>query len=376
MNRLIVAPTPSEQVDFTGERFVPGVGGEIEHEHLHRYFLTLELCREKDVLDVASGEGYGTALLGTVARTAKGLEIDPASVEHARGSYQRPNIEFLQGDCARMPFPDSAFDVVVSFETLEHVEAQATFLAEVKRVLRPGGSLLLSSPVRGIYSPGEANPFHVHELSPDELSAMLSPHFRNVVSLRQVAVVGSVIVPDIAGSEGPREIASVGFFSRQVDGSFVVRDDPGDTPYLLVFASDGPPPPPRVSVLIDRPYMDRTLGGLEDANRRARALADECERRHSLFQSSEERLRTVTAEATETARTLQTKELELASARVELEAGTEALRKSMEVVESLEHEVEEYRAELQRASRWAVDRPLRAVAALAQRRFSRKASGL
>jgi SAM-dependent methyltransferase len=371
MNQLIVAPTPREKVDFTGERFVPGLGGEIEHEHLHRYFLALELCRERDVLDVASGEGYGTALLGSVARTAKGLEIDQASVEHARRSYQRSNIEFLQGDCARMPFPDGAFDVVVSFETLEHVEEQAAFLAEVKRVLRPEGHLLLSSPVRGVYSPGEANPFHVHELSPDELSAMLSPHFRNVVALRQVPVVGSVIVPD-TGSSGTGDVASVGFFSRQVDGSFHVRDDSADTPYLLVFASDGSPPPARVSVLIDRPYMDRTLGGLEDANRRARALADESERRHSLLQSSEERLRTVTAEARETTQTL---ERQLASARAELEAGTEALRKSMETIESLEREVEEYRAALQQASRWAVDRPLRAVAALAQRRFSRRASG-
>ena len=375
MNQVITTPTPSERLDFTGERFVPGLGGEIEHEHLHRYFLALDLCRNRDVLDAASGEGYGTSLLGSVARKATGLELDQASVDHARRSYGQANVEYLQGDCARMPLPDRAYDVVVSFETLEHVAEQAAFLAEVKRVLRPGGILLLSSPVRGVYSPGEANPFHVHELSPDELSALLSPYFRNVVALRQVPVVGSVIVPDTADRRTTRDIGSVGFFSRQVDGSFVVQDDPGASPYLVVYASDGPPPPPRVSVLIDRPFMDRTLGGLEDANRRARALADESERRHSLLQSAEERLRSVSAEASRSIASLEARELELASARAELEAGSEALRKAMEAIESLEREVEEYRTALARASRWAVDRPIRAVAELAQRTFRRSASG-
>lgn len=77
----------AQPLPFTGERMTSAVGGQIEVEHLHRYLIARDLCRDKDVLDIASGEGYGSALLAQTARGVVGVEIDPQSVAHASASY-------------------------------------------------------------------------------------------------------------------------------------------------------------------------------------------------------------------------------------------------------------------------------------------------
>src|SRR2546429_4866518 len=101
-------------MDFTGERYVPAIEGQIRYEHLHRYALCLELVASKTVLDIASGEGYGAALLASVAKSVTGVDIDAASVEHAKHFYYKTNLTFLLGSCDRMPLPDRSFDVVTS----------------------------------------------------------------------------------------------------------------------------------------------------------------------------------------------------------------------------------------------------------------------
>src|SRR5438093_10994 len=104
-------------MDFTGERYVPEIEGQIRYEHLHRYALCLQLVAGKTVLDIASGEGYGSALLATAARSVTGVDIDALTVDHARHLYYKPNITFLVGSCDKIPLPDHSFDVVTSFET-------------------------------------------------------------------------------------------------------------------------------------------------------------------------------------------------------------------------------------------------------------------
>ena len=158
-------PAPVEPLEFTGERFTPGTPGEIEHEHHHRYLFALQLCEGRDVLDVASGEGYGSAILATVARSVVGVELVPEIVEHARRSYARENLSYRVGSAVKLPLDAASVDVVVSFETLEHFAEHEEFMAEVKRVLRPVGALVMSSPVRGVYSPGNPNAYHVRELT-------------------------------------------------------------------------------------------------------------------------------------------------------------------------------------------------------------------
>ena len=124
----------------------------MEIEHLHRYFLARDLCRGLDVLDVAAGEGYGTALLAQVAHSVVGVDISAEAVAHAAEAYRGPNFRFLEGDARCLPLADASVDAVVSFETIEHLWEHNQFLAEVRRVLRPGGWLIVSSPERDSFT--------------------------------------------------------------------------------------------------------------------------------------------------------------------------------------------------------------------------------
>src|SRR6185312_7341254 len=186
---------------FTGERLTSALAGQAQIEHYHRYLFTRELCAGLDVLDVASGEGYGSAQIAQVARSVIGLEYSASTVHSAMANFPRGNLRFLQGDARAMPLPSRSFDVVVSFETIEHFDRQEEFLAEVHRVLRPGGRFVVSTPDRDIYSaPGMTpNPFHVKEMSRDEFVTLLLSTFRHVRSHLQRPVIGSVIVGEHPG---------------------------------------------------------------------------------------------------------------------------------------------------------------------------------
>lgn len=169
----------SEPMEFTGERYTPECLREIRYEHVHRYVFARELVAGRQVLDAACGEGYGSALLAETASRVSGVDVSPQAVEHATERYIAPNLEFHQADCLALPFPDGEFDCVVSFETLEHLENHEQLLAEFKRVLRPAGFLLISTPDKAIYTDqqGNRNEFHVAELYRDEFDALLERHF-------------------------------------------------------------------------------------------------------------------------------------------------------------------------------------------------------
>src|SRR5690242_564830 len=108
-------------MEFTGERFVPTETGEIRHEHLHRYAWCSRLVAGKDVLDIACGEGYGSAMLARHARSVTGVDIAQSAVQHAAERYGgTPGLQFTCGDAAQIPLGDQSVDVVVSFETIEH----------------------------------------------------------------------------------------------------------------------------------------------------------------------------------------------------------------------------------------------------------------
>ncbi len=171
------------QMPFTGERYVPELRGQIYYEHLHRYALAFAMARDLDVLDIASGEGYGAAYLAMVARSVTGVDIDPHSVRHAASRYTAMNLSFVVGSCTQIPLSNESIDLVVSFETVEHIAEQEQFMREIVRVLRPNGRLLMSSPNKLIYSNyGQyQNPFHVRELYFDEFRDLVQhwfPHSR------------------------------------------------------------------------------------------------------------------------------------------------------------------------------------------------------
>lgn len=181
---------------FTGERFVPSEAGEIRHEHMHRYAWCARLTKGMDVLDIACGEGYGSAILARNARSVVGVDIDDTTVRHARAVYHNINdLKFLQGDAADIPLDDDSVDVVVSFETIEHHDKHREMLSEIRRVLRPDGVLIISSPNRTVYSEmaGHHNEFHVKELDFKEFDAVLKEQFKNIRYFGQRLAVGSSI---------------------------------------------------------------------------------------------------------------------------------------------------------------------------------------
>lgn len=251
-SELFIVPKAGSDLPFTGERFTFAAGGVIEQEHTHRYFFAMDLCRGRDVLDVASGEGYGSALLGLVARSVIGVDLDAASVEHAARYYRRPQVTFLVGETSALPVEEASVDVVVSFETLEHTEDHERFLKEIRRVLRPGGLLIMSSPDRDVYSPtGPHNPYHLKELDRAEFAHLVRRSFRHVTLLGQRSLSGSCLVVD----GEPLSTKSL-FFERMGVNQLKLSSLLPKPVYLLAVASNRELPPLPSSLLIDGRYAN------------------------------------------------------------------------------------------------------------------------
>lgn len=178
-----------------GERFLPQFRGIIELEHYHRYLLALTLVEAKDVLDIASGEGFGSEILSRHASSVVGVDVSPEAVKHASAQYPRENLRFLQGSATGIPLPDKSVDVIVSFETIEHLTEHDAMMSELKRVLRADGCLIISSPNKLVYTDraNYTNPFHVRELYTPEFLLLASRYFSHTRHYGQRVTTGSVI---------------------------------------------------------------------------------------------------------------------------------------------------------------------------------------
>lgn len=171
--------------EYTGERFIPEeCTGEIAIEHFQRYQFAKQLVKGKIVLDAACGEGYGSSLLSQDAEKVVGLDLDKETVVKATEKYGNNKVSFLTGSIEKLPFDDYCFDVVVSYETIEHVasEAQCTFLREIRRVLKPDGILIISTPNKAVYTDlvkGD-NSYHIKEFYPGEFQSFLTRYFGTI----------------------------------------------------------------------------------------------------------------------------------------------------------------------------------------------------
>jgi SAM-dependent methyltransferase len=146
------------------------------------------------VLDLASGEGYGAAILAHRATDVVGIELDGDAVAHSRASYSLPNLAFVQGSMLDLgAHGDGSFDVVVCYEAIEHITEQTELVSQVDRVLAHDGVFIVSTPDRETYNASvhEANPFHLRELSERELLDLLQPRFEHVVLWGQNGIGGS-----------------------------------------------------------------------------------------------------------------------------------------------------------------------------------------
>lgn len=166
-------------------------------EHLHRYAFAAGICSNRDVLDIASGEGYGSNLLAKTSKTVIGVDISAGAISHSKQKYKRSNLDFLAGSGDAIPLEDNSVDCVVSFETLEHHDKHEEMLSEIQRVLRPGGILVMSTPDKENYTdkPNQINPYHVKELYFDEFKDLICRHFNNVEIYLQRAGYYDIISP-------------------------------------------------------------------------------------------------------------------------------------------------------------------------------------
>ena len=183
---------------FTGERLETSVCNANAVKHLHRYAIASIYAKGKKVLDIASGEGYGSNLLSNYASFVYGVDIDNYTIKKAKLKYRKKNIQFSVGSTSAIPLDDNSIDLVVSFETLEHHVEHDQMLREIKRVLRPKGICIISTPDKHFYSDKRSyiNEFHKKELYKHEFIKLVDHYFSNYQVMTQSYLNGNSYILD------------------------------------------------------------------------------------------------------------------------------------------------------------------------------------
>jgi len=150
----------------------------VQRSGYHWVAATFGPLQGRRVLDAAAGAGEGSALLATAGARVVGIDVDRAVV--VRAARAHPGVRFLVMDAARLAFAAGAFDLVVSQDTLEHVEDDRGAVREACRVLAPGGRFVVFTPRAPVHTARPANPFHRREYSAASLAALLGAHFAGV----------------------------------------------------------------------------------------------------------------------------------------------------------------------------------------------------
>lgn len=164
-------------VKFTGEFFVPDDSGDRIHaDHMARYVFSKQYARDKHTLDIACGYGYGGPILKDAgAKSYIGIDVNTELVENAKKIYNNKDLHYMVGDIRNFR-PANPVDLIICFETIEHIFFYKEALQNLFNVLKPGGQMLISSPNRPVSSPNSKlitdkplNKFHTQEFTMDEL---------------------------------------------------------------------------------------------------------------------------------------------------------------------------------------------------------------
>ena len=255
----------------TGERYIPeAMSAEISTEHWHRYLLAADYAKNKKVLDIASGEGYGSDFLAKNAITVLGIDIDEEAVLHAKTKYKKTNLTFQQGSCTDFKTKEK-FDLITSFETIEHIsyDDQKKFLKEIRNHLNPGGICIISTPNKTTYSEknNSHNPFHIHEFSTEEFKKFLFEYFPSVMLAGQRFYTGSYVWP-LEKEEKQLDT----FYIHSQTGTLAPQETQKEVVYVFALCSDTPIYHPISSVLLD--IDDRAIEGREERLRKFNRLVE------------------------------------------------------------------------------------------------------
>jgi ubiquinone/menaquinone biosynthesis C-methylase UbiE len=169
--------SPGHPYNFADQE--PWLGS--EGQHRARYRFARGFVKGKDVLDAGCGNGYGSmTLLKGSAKSVTGVDISEESIAGAKSHYAAPNLSFRLGDLQKLPFSKSSFDVIIAFEIIEQVPEFEKVLQEFRRVLRPGGILIISTLNASAPVDAEtaANPYLRRGFSPNEFVNLLKRFYQ------------------------------------------------------------------------------------------------------------------------------------------------------------------------------------------------------
>jgi ubiquinone/menaquinone biosynthesis C-methylase UbiE len=174
----------SKKLKETGERLISGENFENSPCYLrHRaaYVFAEQFIKGKTVLEDGCGSGYGAYYLITKgAKKVIGIDISQQAVDYAGEKYSNDNIEFNVMSVTELGFEDETFDVVTSFQVIEHLKEPQKYLSEIKRVSKNNAVILISTPNKKTYSPNSIepeNPFHVKEYYLEEFTDLIKSYF-------------------------------------------------------------------------------------------------------------------------------------------------------------------------------------------------------
>jgi len=171
------------KLKYTGERIVPCKPEltEAYYGHLIAYVFASQYTMDRLVLDAGCGTGYGTNHLSKTARQAIGIDVSREAITYCRKNYARDNTDFVQMDATNMGFWNNVFDAICSFQVVEHIRDYDRYLSQMKRILKPCGILVISTPNKKTFNPyGKPTSFHFKEFYREEFEALLREFFKEV----------------------------------------------------------------------------------------------------------------------------------------------------------------------------------------------------
>lgn len=237
---------------WTGERLETFIFTRDAIEHLHRYAIVSNYITGKVVLDIASGEGYGSNLMSEKASFVYGVDIDDNTIDKAKLKYKKKNLEFKTGRANEIPIEDNSIDVVVSFETLEHHDRHDEMMFEIRRVLKQNGLLIISTPDKLYYSDVRKfkNEFHVKELYKKEFKNLIETNFSRIQLLTQTYSSGVSII------QNESDVNEMKTFSGNYSK---IRYNVVNPLYLIAIASDNHFEEQKVSIFDDEEINEKEI---------------------------------------------------------------------------------------------------------------------
>lgn len=149
----------------------------IHQRSMFAYEYVIPLIHDKEVLDLGCGLAYGTSIMAKSAKTLVGVDYDAEVIKHNTQKYASiPQLSFKASSLPPIPFPDNTFDFVTAFQFIEHLHERRRLIEEIARVLKPGGTMLITTP--NILKSNARNPFHVHEYTFPEMQQEVGSVFK------------------------------------------------------------------------------------------------------------------------------------------------------------------------------------------------------